>query len=80
MITNIGELKRSVSIIGVGCTPFGNVLQTPQIKDLTERELFAWASLEAMEDAGLEAKDIDTFYIRLSNKSPANTTQRQSKV
>jgi acetyl-CoA C-acetyltransferase len=63
MITNIGELKRSVSIIGVGCTPFGNVLQTPEIKDMTERELFAWAALEAMEDAGIEAKEIDVFYI-----------------
>ncbi len=63
MITNIGELKRGVSIIGVGCTPFGNVLETPEIKDMTERELFAWAALEAMEDAGVEARDIDAFYI-----------------
>lgn len=63
MITNIGELKRSVSIIGVGCTPFGNVLETPEIKGMTERELFAWAALEAMEDAGVEARDIDVFYI-----------------
>ncbi|MDY6852924.1 MAG: thiolase family protein, partial [Thermodesulfobacteriota bacterium] len=63
MITNIGDLKRDVSIIGVGCTPFGNVLETPEIKDLTERELFAWAALEAMEDAGLEAREVVAFYI-----------------
>jgi acetyl-CoA acetyltransferase len=32
-------------------------------KDLTERELLAWAVLEAMEDAGLEAKDVDAFFV-----------------
>ena len=62
MITNTGELREAVSIIGVGCTPFGSVLSTPEIKDMTERELFAWAALEAMEDAGIQAKDIDAFY------------------
>jgi len=59
---NIGGLREGVSIIGVGYTPFGNVLETPEIKDMTERELFAFAALEAMEDAGIEAKDIDAFY------------------
>jgi acetyl-CoA C-acetyltransferase len=63
MTTNIGELREGVSIIGVGCTPFGSCLTTPEIKDMTERELFSWAALEAMEDAGIEAKDIDAFYI-----------------
>lgn len=63
MITNIGDLNRDVSIIGVGCTPFGNVLETPEIKGMTERELFAWAAMEAMEDAGLEASEVDAFYI-----------------
>lgn len=63
MIARLGELKRSVSIIGVGCTPFGYVMETPEIKDLTERELFAWASLEAMEAAGIESKQIDAFFI-----------------
>ena len=57
------ELKRPVSIIGVGCTPFGNILETPELKGMTERELFAWAAIEAMEDAGLEANEIDAFYI-----------------
>ena len=59
----IGELKRNVSIIGVGCTPFGDVLKTPEIKGMTMRELYSWACLEAMEDAGIEAKDIDAFFI-----------------
>lgn len=59
----LGNLPRSVSIIGVGCTPFGNVLETPELKGMTERELFAWAALEAMEDAGIEASEMDAFYI-----------------
>ncbi len=63
MSKNNGHLGRSVSIIGVGYTPMGDVLKSPEIKDFTERELFAWAALEAMEDAGIEAKDIDAFYL-----------------
>ena len=63
MAINIGDLREGVSIVGVGYTPFGNVLETPEIKDMTERELVAWAVLEAMEDAGIEAKDIDAFYL-----------------
>ena len=58
-----GQLARSVSIIGVGYTPLGNVLKSPEIKDLTERELFSWAAFEAMDDAGIEAKDIDACYL-----------------
>ena len=58
-----GTLARGVSIIGVGCTPFGNVLESLELKDMTERNLFSWAALEAMEDAGIEASEIDAFYI-----------------
>ena len=57
------ELRGGVSIVGVGCTPFGDLLETPEFKGMTERELVSWAALEAMEDAGLTAKDIDAFYI-----------------
>ncbi len=63
MKTRIGQFARSVSIVGVGVTPMGNVMKTPEVKDLTERELFAWATLEALEDAGLEAKDIDCMFL-----------------
>ena len=63
MSTHIGNLARGVSIIGVGCTPFGSVLKRPEVKDLTENELFAWACLEAMEDAGIEGKDIDALFV-----------------
>jgi len=51
------------SIVGVGCTKFGNVLETPEIKDKTFHELIAEAAFEAMDDAGMTAKDIDAFYL-----------------
>jgi len=54
-----GQLNRGVSIIGVGCTPLGDVLIHDEILNLSERELFAWASINAIEDAGIEPKDID---------------------
>jgi acetyl-CoA C-acetyltransferase len=52
------------SVIGVGCTSFGDVLSTPEIKDKTLQELYVEACREAMEDAGLNpVKDIDAFFI-----------------
>jgi acetyl-CoA C-acetyltransferase len=57
------QLRQGVSIVGVGCTPFGDLLETEELKGMTERELVSWAALEAMEDAGITAKDIDAFYI-----------------
>ena len=57
----LGKLARGVSIIGVGITPFGQTLSTPALKDLSDRELAAWAAQEAMTDAGITAKDIDAL-------------------
>ena len=62
MSINNGHFSRSVSIIGCGYTPLGDVLKTPEMLGMTERELFTWAAIEAMEDANIEAKDIDAFY------------------
>lgn len=76
MLNSNGHLGRSVSIIGVGYSPIGNVLKTPPIQDFTERELFAWAALEAMEDAGIEAKDIDAFYV--AQNGPAKLAHQLS--
>lgn len=56
------SLSRSVSITGVGCTRMGTLTKSPWLAGLTESELFAWASLEAMKDAGLEGKDIDILF------------------
>lgn len=57
------QFGRSVSIIGVSYTPLGSVLESPEIKDFSERELFAQAALDAMQDAGIEARDIDAFFV-----------------
>ncbi|MHC1635235.1 MAG: thiolase C-terminal domain-containing protein [Candidatus Methanospirareceae archaeon] len=47
---------RDVAIIGVGMTKFGR----SEDKDIVE--LFAEASLQAMEDAGVDAKDIEALF------------------
>jgi len=51
------------SVVGVGCTKFGNVLQTPELKGKTLHELMTEAAFEAMDDANVESKDIDAFYV-----------------
>lgn len=61
-MVKLGKYKRSVSIIGVGCTPFmQHILDNPETNGLTEGELLGYAALEAMQDAGIESKDIDFF-------------------
>ena len=54
-------LSRSVSIIGVGATPFMFAMDNPETNGLGEGELFGYAAIEAMKDAGLNAKDVDFF-------------------
>ncbi len=62
MMKTLGNLSRSVSIIGVGCTPFMDTLARPETKGITEGELFGWAALEAMKDAGVESRDIGMYF------------------
>ena len=47
---------RSVSIIGIGCTPFGEHWSK------SFRQLIAEAGIEAILSAGIEGKDIDALY------------------
>ena len=47
--THPGKYNRSVSIIGVGCTPFMYTVDNPETNGLTEGELFGYAALKAME-------------------------------
>lgn len=56
------KYARSVSIIGVGCTPFMNTVDNPETDGLTEHELFGYAALSAMEDAGIRATDVDYYF------------------
>jgi acetyl-CoA acetyltransferase len=61
MDTKLGKYNRGVSIIGVGCSPFKPMLDSPETAGVTDNELFAWSALEAMEDAGIEGKDVDAY-------------------
>lgn len=61
---NIPKLKpfaRSVSIVGVGVTPFRKTKDDPELNGITEGELFGYAAVEAMRDAGITGKDVDFF-------------------
>lgn len=61
-INPLKPYSRSVSIIGVGATPFMRMMEDERYLGLGEGELFGYAAVEAMEDAGIEnAKQIDFF-------------------
>jgi len=55
--------KPIASLVGVGCTKFGNVMSTPELKGKTFHELAAEAAFEAMDDADMSGKDIDAFFV-----------------
>ncbi len=55
-------LSRSVSIIGVGATPFLRVLRDPELDGVGEGEMFGTAAIEAMKDAGVSPKDIEYYF------------------
>lgn len=60
--TKLNKYSRSVSIIGVGCTPFMYTVDNEETNGLTEGELFGYAALKAMENAGIEPKDVDFYF------------------
>jgi acetyl-CoA C-acetyltransferase len=55
----MGDLRGAASVVGVGMTRFGNVLETPEIKDQSLQDLMADAAFQAMDDAGVGPRDID---------------------
>ena len=57
------KLKEPVYILGVGCTRFGNLLETPEIKGLTLQEMAAAAVKEALEDAQTDPEEIDAILV-----------------
>ena len=59
---SVGNYSRSVSIVGVGCTPWMKILDDPETVGLTEGELFGYAALEAMEDAGIEGDKVQAYF------------------
>ena len=58
----VGKYARSVSIVGVGCTPFTNFEDHEETKGMSEGDAFGYAALEAIVDAGLEPRDVQYFY------------------
>jgi len=58
-----GRLKDGVAIAGVGCTKFGDLLDTPEIKGLSPQELAAQAAREALEDANVSPAEIDAVFV-----------------
>ncbi|MCR4399881.1 MAG: thiolase family protein [Syntrophomonadaceae bacterium] len=58
-----GKLKEGASIVGVGCTRFGDLLETPEIKGLSMQELAAMAAQEAMEDANISPQELDAVFV-----------------
>ena len=60
--TTTHKYARSVSIIGVGCTPFMYTVDNSETNGLTEGEMYGYAALKAMEDAGITAKDVDFYF------------------
>ncbi len=69
MLTNVklGRNMRSVSIVGIGATPFFNGVENPTYKGLTNGELFGYAALDAMADAGVEPRDVQFFFHGCAN-------------
>lgn len=61
-LPKLKPFKRSVSIIGVGATPFVRILDDPSVDGMNEQELFAYAARDAMKDAGVDGSDVE-FYI-----------------
>lgn len=57
------KLNEPVYLLGVGCTNFGNLLETPEIKGLSLQELAAKAVKEALEDANTDPGEIDAYIV-----------------
>lgn len=66
-------LSRSVSIIGVGSTVFGSPFETPELKDLSFQDYGAWAVLAALDDAGVNPRQVDHLIVG-STSSPTHNS------
>lgn len=66
-MVRLGKYARNVSIIGVGCTPFKNMRESPETEFLSEADMFGYAALSAMEDAGIQPRDVDFYYHGAAN-------------
>ncbi len=71
MVHNVklGKNMRSVSIVGIGATPFFNGVQNETYKGLTNGELFGHAALDAMKDAGVSQEMCSTSSTDLQTRT-----------
>lgn len=74
------KLKEPVYILGVGCTPFGNLLETPELKGLTLQEMAAKAVREALDDAGTDASEIDAVFVGNVTMQTSNLPATYSQI
>ena len=70
---SLKPLSRSVSIAGVGSTVWGSPFDTPELKDLSFQEYGAWAVLAALDDAGINPREVDHLIVG-STSSPTHNT------
>ncbi|WP_297911038.1 thiolase family protein [Thiomonas sp.] len=72
-------LRERVAISGVGCSRFGDLLATPELRGLSLQELLAGAVREALEDAGVGGQDVDAVFagnaMAHSSQLPGTYTQ-----
>jgi acetyl-CoA C-acetyltransferase len=67
----MGRLNSPVYILGVGCTKFGKLTETPEIQGMSILELAAEAAKEALADAHTDPSEIDAYII--GNHMPQST-------
>ena len=74
MVNNVklGKYMRSVSIVGIGATPFFNGITNAQYHGITNGELFGHAALDAMKDAGVKPRDVQYFFHGSANPHVLN--------
>ena len=52
------QLTRSVSVIGVGMTNYGDSATVPELSGMSLQDMAAWAIADAFEDAGVNPRDV----------------------
>ncbi len=74
------QLRDPIFVMGVGCTRFGNLLETPEIKGLSLHELASQAAAEALEDAQVDPREVDAVFIGNVTMQTSNMPATYSQV
>lgn len=76
----MAKLNAPVYFLGAGCSKFGNMLETPEIKGLTLQELSSIAVNEALKDADTEAGEIDAVFIGTHTLQGSNLNAAYNQI